>query len=44
MSYRRPVDLLRLFLVFTAIGVFFALHSYLNDVTWHRTGTLPTKI
>lgn len=43
MNFRRPAVLLRLFVVFTAIGVFFAMHAYLDDVTWHRTGTLPTR-
>jgi LytS/YehU family sensor histidine kinase len=39
MTFRRPVAWLWLFLVFTAIGIFFSLHSYLDDVTWHHYGT-----
>jgi two-component system, LytTR family, sensor kinase len=39
MNLRRPVVLLCIFLVFTAIGIFFSLHYYLNDVTWHHFGT-----
>jgi len=41
MNLRRPSVLIGIFLVFTAIGVFFSLHYYLNDVTWHRYGTFP---
>ncbi len=31
MTFRRPVAWLWLFLVFTAIGIFFSLHSYLDN-------------
>ncbi len=31
MSFKRPVAWLWLFLVFTAIGIFFSLHAYLSD-------------
>lgn len=30
MTFRRPINFLRLFLVFTAIGTFFAIHTYLS--------------
>ncbi len=43
MNYRRPGPWIVLFLIFTAIGVFFALHYYLDDVTWHRPGTLRQR-
>jgi two-component system, LytTR family, sensor kinase len=39
MNLRRPAVLLSIFLVFTAIGIFFSLHAYLDDVTWHHYGT-----
>jgi two-component system, LytTR family, sensor kinase len=41
MNLRNPVVQLCIFLVYSAIGVFFALHYYLDDVTWHRYGTAP---
>lgn len=39
MSFKRPVAWFWLFLVFTAIGIFFTFHYYLDDVTWHHYGT-----
>ncbi len=44
MTFRRPAAWIWLFVIFTAIGIFFGLHYYLDDVTWHRTGTLPTRL
>jgi two-component system LytT family sensor kinase len=44
MTFKRPAAWIWLFLVFTAIGVFFSLHSYLDDVTWHRYGTLRERL
>ncbi len=43
MTFKRPVAWLWLFLVFTAIGIFFTLHQYLDDVTWHHYGTLRQR-
>jgi two-component system, LytTR family, sensor kinase len=43
MTFKRPVSWLWLFLVFTAIGIFFTFHQYLDDVTWHRYGTLRER-
>ncbi len=43
MDFRRPAVLIWVFVVYTAIGVFFALHYYLDDVTWHHTGTLGVR-
>lgn len=40
MTFRRPIAWLSLFLIFTGIGIFFALHYYLSDVAAHVTGTL----
>ena len=31
MTFRRPASFLWLFLIFTAVGLFFALHTYLED-------------
>jgi two-component system LytT family sensor kinase len=44
MSFRRPATWFCLFAIFTAIGIFFSLHYYLNDVTWHRYGTLREHV
>jgi signal transduction histidine kinase len=44
MTFKRPAAWIWLFVAFTAIGVFFGLHSYLDDVTWHRTGTLNRRL
>jgi two-component system, LytTR family, sensor kinase len=44
MTFRRPIAWFWLFVIFTAIGIFFALHYWLNDVTWHRYGTLPEHL
>ena len=38
MTFKRPGAWIVLFLVFTAIGIFFGLHYYLDDVTWHHYG------
>jgi two-component system, LytTR family, sensor kinase len=43
MNLRNPVVLLAIFLAYTAIGIFFALHYYLDDVTWHQFGTAPVR-
>ena len=43
MNFRRPVVLVWLFVIFTAIGVFFALHGYLDDVAAHVHGTLAER-
>lgn len=43
MSFKRPGPWIVLFLIFTAIGIFFGLHYYLDDVTWHRYGTFRQR-
>jgi two-component system LytT family sensor kinase len=43
MNFRRPAVWICVFLVFTAIGIFFSLHVYLDDITWHRFGTLRER-
>jgi two-component system LytT family sensor kinase len=44
MTFRRPIEWLSLFLVFTGIGIFFGLHYYLGDVAAHVNGTLPQHL
>ncbi len=43
MTFKRPAAWIWLFLVFTAIGIFFTLHQYLDDVTWRHYGTLRQR-
>lgn len=43
MTFKRPAAWLWLFLVFTAIGIFFTFRSYLDDVTWHHYGTFRDR-
>lgn len=43
MTFKRPGSWIVLFLIFTAIGIFFGLHYYLDDVTWHHYGTLRQR-
>jgi two-component system, LytTR family, sensor kinase len=44
MTFKRPGPWIVLFLIFTAIGLFFAFHYYLDDVTWHHYGTLRQRL
>jgi len=44
MTFKRPGPWIVLFLIFTAIGLFFGLHYYLDDVTWHRYGTFRQRM
>lgn len=44
MTFKRPAPWIVLFLIFTAIGLFFAVHYYLDDVTWHHYGTLRQRL
>jgi len=41
MDFRRPVVLIWVFAVYTAIGVFFSLHAILDDITYHNIGNSP---
>jgi len=43
MNLRRPAIQIAVFLVYTGIGLFFSLHQFLNDVTWHQYGTAPNR-
>jgi two-component system, LytTR family, sensor kinase len=44
MTFRRPATWFWLFVAFTGIGIFFALHYYLGDITGHYYGTLRQRL